>query len=356
MSRNAQPKFKKRLLAAFSSGLLTLGFVHAHAAAPLPNPVPSPRARVIEICSADATDAFQARPQVVKPMVDRAIMALTGKTKLAEAWRSIVSTQEVVGIKVYSVPGPNSGTRKAVVAGVIEGLLAAGFSPKHIIVWDKQVTDLRLAGFFDLAERYGVRVAGSAQAGYDENAFYESPLIGNLVWGDLEFGRQGAGVGRKSFISKLLTKEITKIINITPLLNHNCAGVSGNLYGLAVGSVDNTARFETDPARLAIAIPEIYAKPELSDRVVLNIVDALICQYEGEERGLLHYSTILNQLRLSYDPVALDVLSIQELERLRKTAGVSNVNTNLDLYSNAALLELGINDPRRIAVETLGFQ
>ena len=86
------------------------------------------------------------------------------------------------------------------------------------------------------------RVAGSAQAGYDEKTFYEAAFLGNLVWGDLEFGKKGEGIGRKSFVSKLVSREITKIINITPLLNHNLAGVSGNLYSLAIGSVDNIVR------------------------------------------------------------------------------------------------------------------
>ena len=52
-------------------------------------------------------------------------------------------------------------------AAVIEGLLAAGLPPKNIIVWDREAVDLRLAGFFDLADRYGIRVAGSVQAGWD---------------------------------------------------------------------------------------------------------------------------------------------------------------------------------------------
>src|SRR5262249_49447092 len=157
---------------------------------------------------------------------------------------------------------PNSGTRPAVVAAVVEGLLAAGLPPTNIIVWDKQTTDLRLAGYFDLAARYGIRVAGSAQTGYDEKAFYDTALLGNLVWGDLEFGRKGTGIGRKSFVSKLVSQEMTKIINISPLLNHNLAGVSGNLYSLAIGSVDNLTRFESDPNRMATAIPEIYALKE----------------------------------------------------------------------------------------------
>ena len=86
-------------------------------------------------------------------------------------------------------------------------------------------------------------MASSVQAGWDEKVFYDSVPLGNLVWGDLEFGKTGSGIGRKSFVSKLLTRGITKLINISPLLNHNLAGVSGNLYSLALGSVDNILRF-----------------------------------------------------------------------------------------------------------------
>lgn len=310
-----------------------------------------PHARVVVVSDPQATEAFCARPEIVRGLVERGIKHLTGKASVAEAWRSLVSTQDTVGIKVYSLPGRNSGTRPSVAASVVEGLLAAGLPPSHIVVWDKQSTDLRLAGFFDLADRYGIRVAGSAQAGYERTNAYDSPLIGNLVWGDSEFGKEGPGVGRKSFVSRLVAEQMTKIINIAPLLNHNLAGVSGNLYSLAVGSVDNVARFESDAARLATAIPEIYALPQLSDRVVLNIVDALLCQYEGSERSLLHYSTPLNELRFSRDPVALDVLSLKDLERQRNSAGAPSLKSNLELYNNAALLELGVSDLKRIDVE-----
>ena len=302
-----------------------------------------------------ATDAFRPRLERVRLMVDRAITNLTRKPTVPAAWRSLVATQDVVGIKVFSAPGPNSGTRPAVVAAVVEGLLAAGLPPKQIIVWDRQITDLRLAGFAELSGRYGIRVAGSAQAGWDEKTFYEpdSPILGNLVWGDLEFGKKGDGLGRKSFVSKLLTRQITKIINITPLLNHNLAGVSGHLFSLATGSVDNLIRFDSSPQSLAAAIPEIYALPALGDRVVLNITDALICQYEGGERGLLHYSTMLNQLRFSRDPVALDVLSLLELDRQRQAVHAPAVKPHLQLYSIAALLQLGVNDLKRIDVVTV---
>jgi hypothetical protein len=313
----------------------------------------APPVRVVTIQDQEATDAFRPRGDRILGMVERGITNLTGKATVAAAWRSLVSTQDVVGLKVFSTPGATSGTRPAVVAAVIEGLLAAGLPRSNIVIWDKQTTDLRLAGYFDLAQHYGVRVAGSTQAGYDPNSFYETALLGNLVWGDLEFGRKGERIGRKSFVSLLVSRDLTKIINITPLLNNNLAGVSGNLYSLTMGSVDNLVRFEADADRLALAVPEIYALPALSDKVALNIVDALICQYEGNERGLLHYSATLNELRFSRDPVALDVLSLQDLEKQRLASSGPTVKSNIELYNNAALLELGTSDLKKLHVETV---
>jgi hypothetical protein len=310
-----------------------------------------PAAKVLTVSNPGATVAYAVRPEVIREMVDEGITNFTRKATVADGWLSLVSTQDVVGIKVYSVPGPNSGTRPAVVAAVVQGLLQAGLPPKNIVVWDKQLTDLRLAGYFDLADRYGITVTSSTHAGFDSTNAYESAILGNLVWGDVEFGQKGLGIGRRSFVSRLVSRQITKIINIPPLLNHNLAGVSGNLYSLAIGSVDNVARFELDPARLATAVPEIYALPALSDHVVLNIVDALICQYEGGEKGLLHYSATLNELRFSKDPVALDVLSLQDLERMRRAESAPVVRSNMDLYNNAALLELGVSDLKKIRVE-----
>jgi len=311
------------------------------------------RAQVFIAQDPEATEAFRPRPDRVQAMVDMVITNLTRKDTVAAAWLSLVSTQDIVGIKVFSEPGPNSGTRVEVVAAIVQGLLSAGLPPQQIIVWDKYKSDLRLAGFFDLSKRFGIRVAGSSEAGYDETNFYATPLLGNLVWGDFEFGKKGEGLGRKSFVSQLVSRQMTKIINVTPLMNHNEAGVCGNLFSLALGSVDNTARFETDPERLATVVPEIYALPALGDRVVLSVVDALICQYEGEERSLLHYSAVLNQLRFSRDPVALDVLSLQELGRQRELAKAPTVKTNRALYANAALLELGVDDEKKIQVDYL---
>ena len=68
---------------------------------------------------------------------------------------------------------------------------------------------------------------------------------------------------------------------------------------------------------------------------------------------MLHFSVELNQLWFSTDAVALDVLSAQEIDRQRKASKALEVKTNLELYQNAALLEIGVGDARNIDVTRL---
>lgn len=307
------------------------------------------------IQDSEATEAFRARPERVRAMVERGLTNLTGKADAPQAWRSLLSTQDVVGIKVFSAPGL-VGTRPEVVGALAETLLAAGVPGNHIVIWDRFTADLQAAGFLQLAKDLGVRVASSHQSGYDDAVAYTNYFLGHLTWSDVEFNQTGDQVGKRSFFTKLVTKELTKIVNVAPMLNNYRSGVVGCLYSLAIGSVDNTQRFESGAERMAEAVPEIYAQESLADKVVLNVVDALIAQYEGESQTMLHYAAAVNELRFSKDPVALDVLSLRELELLRQTnnayAGTNFSVSFQKLYrENATLLELGNADPQRIRVE-----
>jgi len=352
VSRNAQLEFVLRLLhrVAGRFALAVLLWLGQVCRADQHTQTNAPKVRVIVVEDAAAVHLFEPRAEVVAAMVAKAITNLTGQPTPQAAWRSIVSSNDVVGIKVYTAPGAVCGTRVAVTAAVIEGLLAAGLGPTNIVVWDKRIADLQAAGFVALANRYGIRVKGALESGYDETVFYENQVLGTLVWGDLEFGRRGEVLGRNSYVSRLLSQQLTKIIIVSPLLNNNLTGVTGHLYSLALGSVDNSARFELSADRLATALPEIFALPALSDRVVLCITDALICQYEGGQRCLLHYSSVLNQLWFAHDPVALDVLAVHEIERQRQRASAPVRKLDLTVYQNAALLELGASDTNRIEI------
>jgi len=302
-----------------------------------------------------ATSQLQPQEGPVQDMVSAGVTALTGADNPKDAWRSLAGSNDVVAIKVFS-GGPSTGTRIPVVAAVIRGLFSAAVANTNIIVWDRSETDLRAAGYGKLSKSLGISLKGALQSGYEETDSYEFALVTGLRFGDLEFGKKDEGAGRRSFVTKLLGPRVTKIISIAPASNKQSTGVTGHLYSMTLGSVDNTWRFESNPTTLPWVLPEIYAMRSIGDRVVLCITDALICQYEGEETTLLHYSKVANELYFGTDPVALDLLAIRLLKQQRRATDSIEVSPNLDTYRNAALLQLGVDDLEKVPVRriTLG--
>jgi hypothetical protein len=313
--------------------------------------------RIVVAQGGDLLNAYVPDAARVEEVFNHGLTYFTGQTSVSNAWRSLVATNDIVGIKVFSEPGPVAGTRPAVVQAIVHGLFAAGLHTNQIILWDRHEADLRTAGFFALGKSLGVRVAGAAEAGYDTNQFYlpDSPVVGQLVWGDVEFGNtnKDSGVGKKSFISKLVSRQMTRIISVAPLMNENAAGICGHFFSLSLGSVDNIRRFLDHPDRLAVALPEIDALPLIGDRVALYVTDALLAQYEGGPEGYLQFSTVRNELWFGHDPVALDTMALKELMLQRRLLGAPPLPSNFAIYTNAVLLQLGINDPSRIEIEKI---
>ena len=310
------------------------------------------RARVVAVHADAATAAFIPDVTVVRKMVASGLLGISGKATANEAWHSFVTPKDVVGFKVTAAPGAVSGTRLATVQALVENLLATGHPARQIVIWDKRDLDLRAGGWHRLADTLGVRCVASEDAGWDESKSYDSPIIGRLVAGDLEFGRKETDhMARKSYVSRLLTHDLTKIVTVAPVLSHNVAGVNGQLAGLAWASADNTLRFAGVAARLAESVPAICALDDVLPRLAFAVSDALLCQFRGEETTLLHYAVALNELRFSKDPVALDVLALADIEQARANAKVEGERKlTTELYTNAELIELGVADPKRIDV------
>src|SRR5687767_1889536 len=80
------------------------------------------RARVVVVEDPRAVIAFNPAAGVVESMVNAGLMTWTSQNTPDAGWRSLVSTQDIVGIKVFSSPGATSGTRRVVVEAVVKGL------------------------------------------------------------------------------------------------------------------------------------------------------------------------------------------------------------------------------------------
>src|SRR5882724_6432470 len=58
-------------------------------------------AQIFVIQDSQATKDFEPRADRVQAMVDCALTNLAAKATVADAWQSLVSTQDVIGIKVF---------------------------------------------------------------------------------------------------------------------------------------------------------------------------------------------------------------------------------------------------------------
>jgi hypothetical protein len=211
----------------------------------------------------------QVSGSVVQRMVDRLVMRATGKPTVAEAWRSLVNKNDRVGIKVAASGGPVSGTNPEVVDAIVAGLTEAGIPPSQIIVWDRNLQDLIAAGYRKDGSRYQLRWVDPVK-GYNLKAQVSAPVLGKLIWGDSSFGSKvgarfvdilgtGDQLSSKSFYSNILSKEVTKIINVPSLTDSFLTGVNGALANLVLPNLDNWRRFTKPPSYGDPYLAEIYA-------------------------------------------------------------------------------------------------
>src|ERR1039458_10340489 len=82
--------------------------------------------RVVMVQGENLLDAFLPDDERVEAVFNLGLTNFTRTTNVAAAWQSLVKTNDIVGIKVFSEPGPICGTRPAVVAAIARGLIAAG--------------------------------------------------------------------------------------------------------------------------------------------------------------------------------------------------------------------------------------
>lgn len=310
----------------------------------------APKSRVTVVQNNSAVGDVDIDAKKIRVMVAAGIKALTEQTDEAAAWRTFVSSNDVVGIKVNTQAAPLHGTHVAVVNAIADGLLAAGVPAINIVVFDRDANKLRVAGFTG-TERF--RVVSAIPNGWDAEAFYESRLVGKLIWGDLGFGKESEGLATRSHLPKVLTRTITKLINVPVLQDHEAAGIAGCLYNISLGAVDNARRFEQFGGRTDAAIIEINQMPAIRGKLVLNVMDALVGGYAGGPAFKVQYSFDFGRLYFSRDPVAIDALCLEQLEAKRKAANVAPIGDTANHLKVAAKIGLGQNEREKIELINL---
>ena len=345
------------MIAVFSAALL----LNASRAADEVSPAPvRPATSTVYVAqSADAVEQFQENAAVTRRMVDRLVMDVTGQGNVAGAWRTLVSPNDRVGIKVATAGAPYCSSHPGVVEAIVAGLEQAGIPRKKIIVWDRDPEMLRLAGF-DGRSGYSVRAIDPPR-GYDREATFIAPVLGKLIWGDLLFrekvrrpdGKRASEADQLSSTShfaSILSRDVTKIINVPVLTEEAGCGVAGALYNMTVPNVDNWRRFLQLDASNTESIASLYAHEHVAPKVVLHIMDALVAQYAGGPRFQPNYSFAHGTIYASRDPVALDSVGLQKLEEWRRPAKLAPIGERAEWLKNAEQLGLGHFAPEKIVM------
>lgn len=327
----------------------------------IPGPFPGRVVQVTDPACLDDEDAVDAK--VVREMVTRGVRELTG-VEPKKAFSLLMSKDDVVGLKINPAGLPRMSTRLELVEAVIQWLVDSGLPKKNIVIWDRFDGMLRDAGFTE-ANFPGVRIAGLqmmdaegdswrtedghhvSEDRFDRSAYYFAKGIeGKGVRGykDDEFYlNQHVFAGEYSYFGKLVTQELTKIINLGVFKNTG-NGVSMATKNLGYGAICNTGRLHY-PLFFRVCT-HVLAAPWIRDRLVLNITDGIRGQYEGGPMLNEQFVYPHRTLYFATDPFAADMVGHRQIVAKRKAMKIKvNEHPRYTAYLHEAQeLGLGVVD------------
>jgi uncharacterized protein (DUF362 family) len=271
----------------------------------------------------------------VLALLDKAILAATGRHNAVEAWRFIgyphIYKNRVIGLKVNGAGGRALATHGALVMAICERLQQAGVSPGNIVIWDRNAHDLEACGLKINTDHNRVRCLASDTFGYEDH---------EDSWGTVRVR-----------LSKILTRECALNLNIPILQDHSRAGVSFAMMNLC-GGAEHAEQFDSKPNP---AVADFSCIPALREKTSITIGDALSSLYDGGPA--VHHDRISrpNAIIVGDDRVATDYAAWHMLDRQRQSAGLPTlaaagrtpkyIHTAADTVHN-----LGTDDPKRIAI------
>jgi uncharacterized protein DUF362 len=268
----------------------------------------------------------------VKKLLDKTIQAACGSKNGAEGLRSLFKKDDVVGVKLNCLAGRPLSPTKEFCDGLVELFKQAGISSEQLVFFERAERDIRKGGF---------KVSrGSGQPAYLGNdssgAGYEEEVV---ISGE---------VG--SCLSRILTRRITALVNVGVLKDHNLAGVGvamKNLFGL----IHNPNKFHDNGCDPYVA--DVLAFDVIQKKLKLNLVDGLTAQCHAGPGFYPGYAWPFNGLLAAVDPVALDRVAWQILEKQRavqKLPSLTKEKRAPKWIQTAAKRGLGQGDLKKITI------
>jgi hypothetical protein len=331
----------------------------------IPGPYPG-RVIAVDHSGSIIGGAYQRGP--IQQMIERGMKELTSAPSWQDAWRVFFEKGDVVGIKVSPVGGPNLCSDPLVLGCIFDGLNGAGVPDRNIIVFSRYREEAVECGM-DKWIRPGVRFEAASErydtvqldmGGYDPNHYMEMALI-----------KPGENPNdphfRRSYVAKIVTQRVNKIINLPVLKHHQSAGVTIALKNMSHGFVNNVNRSHLTPTLNACGtfIPAVVSLPVIREKVVLQIVDAIRASYHGGPGGNPKYIWEAKTMYFGTDPVAIDKTGWKAIDATRKLHSMAPValskpdrdsrylNCQVEHIEIAGMLQLGEFSDEKIDVKRL---
>jgi len=303
------------------TGLPALKVVSRYSPAAIPGmPGPYP-GRVVAVKSDKSVDISTgaANDEVVREMMARGMRGLTGAGTTAEAWRRFFTPSDVVGIKVNCGGYPHCVSAYEIIAETVRQLMGIGVPLTQIYLYERFQNQLDEVNYAPRLPE-GLQIVAAERAnrntdnsGYDPATYLEADL----------FGEEDT----RSNMMRLVSKRLTKIINIPNMKDHGATGVTGCLKNIAYGSFSNVARTHQGGKSHTYSVVGTLASIEpLRSRTVLQIMDGLRgVWHAGPFARTTKYVFYPRQIMFGTDPVAIDRLLLDIIENKRREQGALSI-------------------------------
>ena len=278
----------------------------------------SPGSRVVKVTSPRVIEGLQVRTPRLEQVIDSCICRLAGCGEAADGWATFVRPGKRILLKFMRLPGEGLQTNGAMLIALVESLRRAGHDPAAITVAD-----------------------------------CSGGMVDGLRPTPVGWSHRSVRVGRESEQVRRYLDDVDVVINVPSITDHNLTGTACALMNVSLPYIRHPARYFGNQLHESIA--SICADSQTLIRPSLTLVNALRCVY--------HAGPVVDSANVDYergvwastDPVAIDRLATDWIERRRKVNHLNSLAadgrppTYIDL---AAARGLGNNDIRHIRVET----
>ena len=286
------------------------------------NGMPGPYAgQVVAVKSDRSVDIStgQANDEVVREMMARGMRALTGAGTTREAWRRFFDPADVVGIKVNCGGYPHCVSAYEIVAETVRQLRDVGVPLSQIYLYERFQNQLDETNYAPhLPDGLQIVAAERANRNTDNSGYDPATYLDANLFGEDD---------TRSNMMRLVSKRLTKIINIPNMKDHGATGVTGCLKNIAYGSFSNVARTHQRGKSHTYSVVGTLASIEpLRSRTVLQIMDGLRgVWHAGPFARTTKYVFYPRQIMFGTDPVAIDRLLLDIIENKRREQGALSI-------------------------------